>query len=331
MKFSLIFSIFSVLLLTTWPGTVYASTETGPDYDHVAREALYKYDHRDFSGAEKLLETAAASAARENKPDWEATMSGFLGSIYERTGRYTDAEQALNRSINDWTRLAGPNNPNLVGPIGNLGELYYKANQNSHAEKLLLRALAIEQATDNDPHITAELLTHLGNVYFQQHKDALAEQKAQEALNKFALQTGGLNGSASAYSLLGAICVRESRLSEAESWLRKALTICESTRSPEDPRIAEGLANLAIFYSESGDCTKAQPLFERAAALFERSGGDIVFIRKFDTEYAAFERKMGHKKEAKELSRRVEKLWSISPENTIDRDVIDASALRAAN
>ena len=53
-----------------------------------------------------------------------------------------------------------------------------------------------------------------------------------------------------------------------------------------------------------------------------------MFTREFLTRWAAFERKWGHKKKAKELSQEVKALASASPEATFSRYVIDASAYR---
>jgi tetratricopeptide (TPR) repeat protein len=183
----------------------------------------------------------------------------------------------LSLAQNGAPRRAGPLEPirwqsNLIRPLRNLGELYYKAGQISRAEQLLSKALAIENASGAQPEVMAKLLNNLGDIYYHQHKDALAEQTAGEALKYFPLAGDGRNGLATLYSLLGVICLRAGRLGDAESWLHKSLAISESTVGAEDPRLAVGVANLAVFYSASGKFSKAGPLFERVKAIFDRSG-----------------------------------------------------------
>jgi hypothetical protein len=52
------------------------------------------------------------------------------------------------------------------------------------------------------------------------------------------------------------------------------------------------MGNLAVFYAGSGQFEKAQPLFERAMAVFRKVGGNNAFLQKFLAEYFAMERKL---------------------------------------
>ncbi len=152
------------------------------NYDRISHEVKTLFEQRNYTGAIALLEGGIADATRENRPDWKAILLGLLGPVYEKSGKFPQAEDALNQSIDYWTRALGPNAPTLVGPLGNLGELYSDAEQPSRAEKLLTRAISIEDECGREPGFEVRLLTNLGIVYFQEHKDALAEQAANGAL-----------------------------------------------------------------------------------------------------------------------------------------------------
>jgi tetratricopeptide (TPR) repeat protein len=301
-----------------------------PAYDKIVRDAQRFADDNQFARAENMLANAAASAAQQNKGDWEATLLGCLGSVYERDEKYAEAESALSRSIDQWTTLAGPNAYELVAPLGNLGGLYYKAGQFARAEKILARAVALAFESDHIALVRAKLLINLGDVYFVEHKDKEAREQAEKGLEQYALVNDPRQGPGSAYALLGSLQFRAGQFAEAEQTMRRALTVWESTLKAGDARIAEAVANLAVFYSATEQYEKAKPLFARAKAMFDAVTGDTGFVQNFLLEYAGFERKEGQKKEAKELEKDAGKLAMNNPYNRISSQVIDASALRAS-
>ena len=141
-----------------------AFAETPFSYGNAVREAIDLSSHGENTQAEVVLRNAAANAVREKQLVPEAAILGVLGAVYQRTGDYLQAEDALNRSISQWSSIKGPDIPELVGPLANLGGLYYEAGQFAHAEKLLSRALKIENATDKQPGLTATIQINLGNV-----------------------------------------------------------------------------------------------------------------------------------------------------------------------
>lgn len=321
----------SVALLLFSPATAWCqATANSINYDNISHEALTLYNQRNYTGATTLLENGLATATRANRPDWQAVMLGLLGPVYEGSGKYLQAEDALNQSIDQWTRVAGPDTPRLVGPLGNLGELYCRAGQPSRAEKLLSRALSLENQNGREPAVEARLLTNLGNVYLQQNNDALAERAATEALDNVERMKQIRPELTAVYSLLGTVYFRTGRVTEAESWLRRALESRESLVPADDPLIADSAANLAMFYSQRNQPGKARPLFERARQIFETRGGDDRFMRNFYETYARFERKNGNRKEAKELSKKADSLWGASSANTLSSQIVDITALQAA-
>jgi Flp pilus assembly protein TadD len=186
-------------------------------YEQIEHQALALFHQGDVTGATSLLESTLAEVQNGNDPQWEADILAVLGFIYEKTGQYTQAEDTLIRSVNDWTRLRGPNTPTLAGPLGNLGELYAKAGQFSRAEKLLSHALSISRTYGSPPDSRTRLLINLGNVYVEQHKDAEAEQTAREALSVFMSMAKPSPETSAVFSLLGSIAYRAGRAEQAET------------------------------------------------------------------------------------------------------------------
>src|ERR1019366_7436745 len=131
------------------------------------------------------------------------------------------------------------------------------------------------------------------------------------------------------YSLLGAIDLRSGSMPEALSYFEKALALWQAVYGENDPHTAEGLGHLASFYLTDGQPQKAEPLFRKAAETFESVGGSNAFLCELYLQYAATEKMLGHKREAKQLEKKLQKMAVASAENTISRNVVDASTFRA--
>lgn len=323
MRFSCILLLFFNF---SWLYLYAASTVS--EHNQTLLAARHLADRRDYTRAQNILQTAIENAQQDNDEEWEALLDCSLGWLYEKSGQYAEAENTLNRSIYLSTRIHGPNSPDQIPALGNLGGLYYEAGQYSRAEKLISRALAIAVASNREPGTIATLQTNLGDIYFVEHKDTMAEQVAGEALKKFAMANDSGDGLARDTSLLAALYLRMGRLAEAESSFQKALSTWQAIHGPADQRTAEGMGNLALFYAATGQFEKAQPLFESAMAVFRKVGGDNRFLQNFLAEYGVMERKLGHKKEAKQITKQLDQLVKASAGNTISRQVVDVSTFR---
>jgi tetratricopeptide (TPR) repeat protein len=317
-------------------GIAAGATLTLLQYDSAMRKALSLSSQREYTEACRILESAALQAKEDGKKEWEATMLSFLGSIYQRAGRYAEAEDSLNTSIREFSESKGPDARELIGPLANLGGLYYEAKQYSHAEQLIKRSLELQLPNDGeDPKLTGMLLTNLGSVYFSEHKDEEARQSAEQAIEKFAVvKNPGMDttqGTARNYALLGALNLAQHNLSDAQSYLMKARAMWETAATPDDPRRAESVANLGIYYSAAGDYQKAESLFKEANTVFQNSGGNNAYMQHFLGEYYGVEQRLGHKKEAKQLLKQLKQLANVSAASSLSRNVVDVNAFRASN
>lgn len=63
------------------------------------------------------------------------------------------------------------------------------------------------------------------------------------------------------------------RYSEAQTPLKRALTIFQKVLGPEHPDVAHSLNNLATLYHNQGRDAEAEPLFQRALAILEKVRG----------------------------------------------------------
>ena len=313
-----------------------ATPITHAQYEDALRRALSLSTERNYAQASDILENALSQVADAGKKEWESVILSFLGSIYQRAGRYEDAAEALNKSIREITEVRGPKAFALIGPLANLGGLYYEARQFGHAEQYLLKAIEV-QSSDSavDPKLTGMLLTNLGSVYFGENKNAEAQDAAEKALEKFALvkehSVDSEQGTARNYALLGALRLNAHDLPAAQSYLTKAQILWDAAAGPNDPRRAEAISNLGIYYEAAGDLPKAESLFQQAESVFQNSGGNNAYLQHFYNEYYEVELRLNHKKEAKRLQKQFRQLVNVGAVSTISRDVVDVSAFRASN
>ncbi len=68
-----------------------------------------------------------------------------LASLYDKQGRYADAEPLYKRSLAIWEKALGPDHPNVATALTNLAELYTNQGRYAEAEPLYMRSLAIRE------------------------------------------------------------------------------------------------------------------------------------------------------------------------------------------
>jgi len=286
-------------------------------------------DNQPYNDATTLLERARAQAERENREVSDAAISSNLGLIYEKSKRFSDAENAYNRSIHILERIEGENSIDLVQPLCNLATLLYESGQFSRAESLLVRAIAITKSSGKHTAEAAMEMAILGKVYVIERKFLPAKEMAEKSLEIFASlgETEEL-GVSLGNAILGVVYAQFGQFHDAQTSLQRTIVILQHCLKPQDYRIGEAIANLGTLYLALGEVEKAESLFEQAHELFQSTAQNSLFVREFLASYVGVEHKTGHKKKAKELDKEAEILAALSPGATISRYVVDASALR---
>jgi Flp pilus assembly protein TadD len=65
----------------------------------------------------------------------------------------------------------------------------------------------------------------------------------------------------------------QGKYTEAEGFLKRALTICEKALGENDAQVAGTLNALALLYRDQGQYGEAEGLFQRALAIYEKASG----------------------------------------------------------
>lgn len=320
------FSFLAIFLPVLLGATVSVAR---PDREKVLNRARELTRQNRLAEAEAMLEDLRTQAVQEDNQPFEAVVLTTLGPVYERQAKYQEAQSAYEQAIAMVTESEGENAPELIQPIGKLATLLYESGQYSRAESLLVRQIGMMNTTGKPDKQSGMALATLGKVYLTQHRYDLAEQAARDSLKVYDRigEPEGL-GAAFGYSILGAISTQHGEYSSAEDSLQRALSIMQKNLAPDDRLVSEGIANLGLLYVAAGTLEKAEPLLAEAHERLDATGLNSSFRRGFLFAYADAERRLGHKKMAKELIKEGLSLVAKGPENSLSRDIVDASRYR---
>jgi CHAT domain-containing protein/Tfp pilus assembly protein PilF len=149
----------------------------------------------------------------------------------ERAGKYAEALPLAQAMVTALDK--GPPNRDLAGALNNLAQIYGGMGQDSVAEPIYKRALAImQQATGLDSVDMAPELTNLAALY-----------------------------------------QRQARYAEAEPLFKRALELRERSLPPGHPDVGQSLNNLATLYEREDRHSESEPLFRRALAIYQKVRG----------------------------------------------------------
>lgn len=198
-----------------------------------------------------------------------------LGTYLLQHGRYSDAEELLERGLKIREQLFGPRHLEVAHSLANLGLLSYYQYQDARAESLYLRALEINEQLPGPTHpMLIDLLHHLGLFYYNQDQYIQAESYYQKARAILAQTSEAEPGDlAKNLSGLGLTWYKQKKYAEAEPLLKQALAMNTKTLGTDHPDVASQLTNLARLYQDQGKYTEAEALFQRALTIREHALG----------------------------------------------------------
>lgn len=179
-----------------------------------------------FAGSLCLIFSLGSAARPENL----SAQSGKIIQL-ERAGKYAEALPLAQSMVSALEK--GPPNRDLAGALNNLAQIYGGLGQDSVAEPIYKRALAImEKAAGLDSIDMAPELTNLAALY-----------------------------------------QRQARYAEAEPLFKRALALRERALPPGHPDVGQSLNNLATLYERGDRHSESEPLFRRALAIYQKVPG----------------------------------------------------------
>ncbi|MBD3237836.1 MAG: tetratricopeptide repeat protein [Candidatus Eisenbacteria bacterium] len=219
----------------------------------------------------EVLDRAAQDIGREldAEPEVQAALRNTIGTTYLALGLYEEAETQLRRSLAMHESLLGPDHPDAIASLAELGHLLNAQGHHAAAESVFTCALERCRRIHGAEHIAvATALSNLGLALRYQQRASQAEPLFREALGlRRALLGSDHRETAAVLNNLALTLSDLERYAEAEPLYREALAIQRGQLGEEHLEVARTINNLALLLKRTGETGEAQALYRRALAI----------------------------------------------------------------
>ncbi len=204
----------------------------------------------------------------------EAQLRNRLGELYYTLGRWHDAEQLYQRSLECYKQIEDKAGEGAT--LGQIGNIYSHQEKWKQAEEYYKKSLAIHKEIGDQINEAAMLNNlNLGNLYahqgHQEHQEKLSEVKKfyQQNLELFQ-KLGERDSEAATLNNLGSINTQQARWSEAEVLYQQSLKIYKEL----DDRAGKGvsLRNLGLVYANQGRFWEAKKSYQSSLDIHQQLG-----------------------------------------------------------
>ena len=237
----------------------------------------------------------------EGHPITRARLLHVFGRIYSAQDRYPEARRALEQALAEQRRMLGPDHPDALETLHDLGVLL-RTTGDRRAREVLEESLDRTRRVHGEEHVrTARALAALGHVSIDHLRRAIAIQQrllppehpdrvtSQTELAGHLRESGDLDGARAIYlSALAAFPTPEHRrhpavltlmsdyaavlrarneVAAAEAWHREIDATARVVLGPESRVVALNLNNLAVLVSGQGRFADAEALFREAHTI----------------------------------------------------------------
>jgi len=251
-------------------------------------EKVHRWGFAYFDGALEGLEAKAIQAddaerlqralrhARVIQPATEWT--AWLEKRLEQLGKGTIWQPLLavaERGVQEASKELGANDPAVAGLLDIQASLLEEIARYEDAEPLFRRALAIDEASYGNDHLSVAIrLNNLAQLLQATNRLAEAEPLMRHALAIDEASYGPDHPDVAIdLNTLALLLQDTNRLAEAEPLMRRALAIDEASYGKDHPDVATDLNNLASLLQDTNRMAEAEPLMRRALAIDEASYG----------------------------------------------------------
>lgn len=263
----------------------------------LTRLGAVQYRSGRYTDAAQTLSRALVMAERALGPEHQdvAPILATLGNTYNELGRLTDAEPLLKRSLAISLNASVAHDIEIAQALNNLADLYLAKGRLKESERLLLDALvrlhkgdlqperlptgqslvaqlrhdrsSLRAHTDAEVTVLGAVLNNLGCLYHLRHKDTLARDLYQLAIEVKSTASGGdLLGLSTTYSNLSGSLLLSGDVEHALSMSLDACEIDSRTLPAYHPHVAIDQIGLADVYLASGQLLKARTIYSLALA-----------------------------------------------------------------
>ena len=216
-----------------------------------------------------LLDRGVENARTLNtEPAVQAELFQTLGNMYQRLGKYDQANSLLTSSLEKRRSVWGADSPDAAAGLVALGVLRLDQGQLAEAERLVREGIAVDRRhlAPQDPAL-AKASSALGRVleergsYDEAVKTLDETIRIQSARNEITTELSeSVNELATAHYYLG-------HLTQADSLYRQAMGMDRQLYGSVHPRVADDFYNMGLVQHDLGDNRQAEQDYRQALGI----------------------------------------------------------------
>ncbi len=225
-----------------------------------------------------VLDKAIAGIATDftDEPEIEAFLRRTIGRTYYRLGLYEEAEEQHELALELRTRVLGPEHPDTLTSMNDLGLVLRKQGLLDDAEKLYRRALSVQLPTLGKEHPdTLITLNNIANVLRSRKRALQAEPIYREVLEIRRRVLGKEDPETlTSKSNLALVLITKGMLADAERLTREVLETRTRILGDEHPDTTSSMNILGIVLTKRGSYPDAESLLRASLEIRQRLLGD---------------------------------------------------------
>lgn len=228
--------------------------------------------------AREILDRGAANLESDlaDQPLTRASMMIVIGRVYGQLGLFDDGERILEQALEIRRAELGPDHPEAVQALEQLGRLQRSARAFPRATQTLERVheLRVARLGPDHPEV-AELEVTLASCRRETGELARAEELLRHAVEVLTAERGPDDPRVlAALAARASIELSRGDAATAASLYARVLERQRRTYGPDDPRVAATLNNLAYAQRLQGDLAGAELHYREALELANRLHGE---------------------------------------------------------
>ena len=224
------------------------------------------------------LDRAAARIAGkfDSQPLVEASIRRTIGLAYYDLNSFAKAQEHLERAADLRKRALGPEHPDTLTSMDELGVLYTYQGKYPQAEALLSKVLEARQRILGPRRKeTLSTMSNLGvAISYEGDNARVAPLFASLLETEKQVQGEAHPDTLSVMDSLASTYMRLGRFAEAEPLYQREVELDRRVLGPEHPDTINGVHNLATAYRADGKYAQADALFAEALAARRKTFGD---------------------------------------------------------
>jgi len=218
--------------------------------------------------AREILDRGAAKIDTElaDEPIIRAKLEATLGEVYKSLGLYDSATPLLESTLKLRRETLGPDHPETLRAVDELGLLLLTQGRFAEAEPFLRDALDDRRRLLGDEHVdTLTSMNNLGLLLQQSGRLREAEPLLREALAAKRKTLGDADPEIlPTLNNLGVVLQAQGKFAEAEPYLRELLDRCRRTLGADHPHTLTAVNNVGLVLQSQGKLADAEPFWREA-------------------------------------------------------------------